>query len=60
MLNDKFSKKINFLENHVNIYNDKLTTINHDFDINNVRKADSIFIYGIPENGLNHELPSII
>ena len=53
---------MNFLENHVNIYNDKLTTINQDFNINNERNADSVFIYGIPENresGLDHELPSI-
>ena len=62
MLDNNFSKKINFLENHVNIYNDKLTTINQDFNINNVRNADSVSIYGIIKNresGLNHELPSI-
>ena len=62
MLDNKFSKKINFIENHVNIFNGKLTTINQDFNINNIRNADSAFIYGIIENresGLNHELPSI-
>ena len=62
MLDNKFAKSINFLENHVNIFNGKLTTINQDFNINNVRNCDSVFIYGIPENregGLNHELPSI-
>ena len=62
MLDNKFSKKINFIENHVNILNGKLTTINQDFNINNIRNADSVFIYEIIENresGLNHELPSI-
>ena len=62
MLDNKFSKKINFIENHVNIFNGKLTTINQDFNTNAIRNADSVFIYGIIENeerGLNHELPSI-
>ena len=62
MIDNKFSKKINFIENHVNIFNGKLTTIIQDFNINNIRNADSVFIYGIIENresGLNHELPSI-
>ena len=31
MLDNKFSKKINFIENHVNIFNGKLTTINQRF-----------------------------
>ena len=35
MLDNNFSKKINFLEIHVNIYNDELTTINQDFNNNN-------------------------
>ena len=46
----------------VNTFNGKLTTINQDFNINNIRNSDSVFIYGIIENresGLNHELPSI-
>ena len=42
MLDSKFSKKINFIENYVNIFNGKLTTINLDFNINNTRNADSI------------------
>ena len=62
MLDNKFSKKINFIENNVNIFNGTLTTIKQDFNINNIRNADSVLIYGIIENrksGLNHELPSI-
>ena len=62
MLDNRFSKKINFIENNVSIFNGKLTTINQDFNISNIRNADSVFIYGIIENeesGLNHELPSI-
>ena len=45
LLNDGYMKTINFLENHTRIFDDKITTINENFYINNVRNADSIYIY---------------
>ena len=46
-LDNKFTKKINFMENHTLIFDGKLEEINEDFAINNIRNSDSVFIYGI-------------
>ena len=62
MLDNKFTKKINFMENHTLTFNGKLKEINEDFAINNIRNSDSVFIYGIlntKKSGLNNDLPSV-
>ena len=62
MLDDKFTKKINFMENHTLIFDGKLKEINEDFAINNIRNSDSVYIYGIlntKKTGLNNDLPSV-
>ena len=46
-LNNRFIKKINFLEIHVKIFNGKFNIKRQDFNVNNVRNADSIFLYAI-------------
>ena len=46
-LDNGYIKTINFLENHVKIFNDKSNMNRQDFYLNNVRNGDSIFIYGI-------------
>ena len=45
LLNNGYIKTINFLENHTRIFDDKITTISENFYINNVRNADSVYIY---------------
>ena len=60
-LNNGFIKKVNFLENHVKIFNGKFNINRQDFYVNNIRNSDSIFIYGILDankKGLHHDLPS--
>ena len=55
-------KTINFLENHVKIFNDKFNINRQDFYLNNVRNGDSIYIYGILDankTGLNYDKPSV-
>ena len=62
ILNDGYVKNINFLENHTRIFNDKMSEINEKFYINNVRNADSIYMYGILDSnkeGLHYDLPSV-
>ena len=62
MLDNKFTKKINFMENHTLTFDGKLKEINEDFAINNIRNSDSVFIYGIlntKKTGLNNDLPSV-
>ena len=62
MLDNKFTKKINFMENHTLIFDGKLKEINEDFAINNIRNSDSVFICGIlntKKGGLNNDLPSV-
>ena len=62
LLNNGYSKSINFLENHTRTFDDKLTTINENFYINNVRNADSVYIYGILDSnktGFHFDLPSV-
>ena len=44
MLNEGYTKTINFLENHTRIYDDKMTEINENFYINNVRNCDSVYM----------------
>ena len=61
-LDNGYIKTINFLENHVKIFNDKFNINRQDFYLNNVRNGDSIFIYGILDankTGLNYDLPSV-
>ena len=62
MVDDGYTKNINFLENNVSIFNDKLSEIGENFYINNVRNADSVYIYGILDTnktGFQFDLPSI-
>ena len=62
MLDNKFTKKINFMESHTLTFDGKLKEINEDFAINNIRNSDSVFIYGIlnsKQTGLNNDLPSV-
>ena len=61
-LDNGYIKTINFLENHVKIFNDKFYINRQDFYLNNVRNGDSIFIYGILDankTGLNDDMPSV-
>ena len=62
LLNNGYTKSINFLENHTRIFDDKLTTINENFYVNNIRNADSVYIYGILDSnkeGFHFDLPSV-
>ena len=62
MLNDGYTKSINFLENQTRIFDKKLSTVNENFYINNVRNGDSVYIYGILDSnqtGFHFELPSV-
>ena len=62
MLNNKFTKKINFMKNHTLIFDGKLKEINEDFAINNIINSDSVFIMGIlnsKQTGLNNDLSSV-
>ena len=43
-LDNGYIKTINFLENHVKIFNDKFNIVRQDFYVNNVRNGD-IYIY---------------
>ena len=57
-----YVKTINFLENHVKIFNDKFNINRQDFYLNNVRNGDSIYIYDILDankTGLNYDMPSV-
>ena len=61
-LDNGYIKTINFLENHVEIFNDKFNINRQDFYLNNVRNGDSIYIYGILDankTGLNYDIPSV-
>ena len=61
-LDNGYIKTINFLENHVKIFNDKFNIVRQDFYVNNVRNGDSIYIYGILDsnkNGMHYDLPSV-
>ena len=62
MLNDGYSKTINFLECHTRIFNDKMSEINENFYVNNVQNCDSVYMYGIlnaSKEGLKYDLPSV-
>ena len=62
MLNDGYTKSINFLENQTRIFDKKLSTANENFYINNVRNGDSVYIYEILDSnqtGFHLELPSV-
>ena len=62
MLNDSYSKTINFLESHTRIFNDKMSGINENFYVNNVQNCNSVYIYGIlntNKEGLKYDLPSV-
>ena len=60
-LDNGYIKTINFLENHVKIFNYKFNINRQDFYLNNVRNGDSVYIYGILDankTGLNYDMPS--
>ena len=62
MLNNGYEKKINFMENHVKVYDEKIHGVDENFHINNVSKSDSVCIYAIDGNrktGLQNDLPSV-
>ena len=62
MLNDGYSKTINFLESHTRIFNDKMSEIIENFYVNNVQNCDSVHMYGIlntNKEGLKYDLPSV-
>ena len=62
MLNDGYSKTINFFECHTKIFNDKMSEINENFYVNNIQNCDSVYIYGILDTnkeGLKYDLPSV-
>ena len=62
MLNDGYSKTINFLECHTRIFNDKMSEINENLYVNNVQNCDSVYMYGIlntNKEGLKYDLPSV-
>ena len=61
-LDNGYIKTINFLENHIKIFNDKFNIVRQDFYVNNVRNGDSIYIYGILDankEGMHYDLPSV-
>ena len=61
-MNNGFIKKVNFQESHVKIFNDKFNINTQDFYVNNVRNADSIYLYGILDDnktGKHYDLPSL-
>ena len=61
-LDNGYIKTINFLENHVKIFNDKFNINIQDFYLNKVRNGDTIYIYGILDSnktGLNYDMPSV-
>ena len=62
MLNDGYTKNINFLKCHTRIFNDKMSEINENFYVNNVQNCDSVYMYGIlntNKQGLRYDLPSV-
>ena len=62
LLNNGYMKTINFLENHTRIFDEKKSTINENFYIDNVRNADSVYIYGVLDTnkeGFHFDLPSV-
>ena len=62
MLNDGYTKNINFLECHTRIFNDKMSEINENFYVNNVQNCDSVYMYAIlntNKEGLKYDLPSV-
>ena len=62
MLNDGYSKTINFLECHTRVFNDKMREINENFYVNNVRNCDSVYMYGILDSNkeaLKYDLRSV-
>ena len=62
MLNDGYSKTINFLECHTRIFNRKMSEINENFYVNNVQNFYSVYMYGIlntNKEGLKYDLPSV-
>ena len=62
MLNDGYSKNINFLECHTRIFNDKMFEINENFYVNNVQNCDSVYMHGIlntNKEGLKYDLHSV-
>ena len=59
-LDNGYIKTIDFLENHVKIFNNKFNINIHDFYL--VRNGDSVYIYGILDankTGLKYDMPSV-
>ena len=62
MLNEGYSKNINFLECHARIFNDKMSEINENFYVNNFQNCDNVYMHGIlntNKEGLKYNLPSV-
>ena len=62
MLNEGYTKNMNFLECHTRIFNDKMSEINENFYVNNVQNCDSVYMYGILNTNkerLKYDLPSV-
>ena len=62
LLNDGYIKSINFLENQTRTFDEKLSTVNENFCINNIRNADSVYVYGILDSnkeGFHFDLPIV-
>ena len=51
ILNNGYEKKINFMENHVKIFNEEMTGVDENFHINGID--------GNRNTGLQHDLPSV-
>ena len=47
MLDNKFTKKINFMENHTLTFDGKLKEINEDFAINNIRNSECFYTWNL-------------
>ena len=62
LLNNSYTKTINFLENHIRIFDEKLSEIGENFDINNVRNSDSLYSCAIlysNKEGFHFDLLSV-
>ena len=62
MSNNGYRIEMNFMENHVKIFNEEITGVDENYSINNVSNSDSVYIFGIDSNrktGLQHDLPSV-
>ena len=49
MLSDGYSKTITLLENHTKVFDNKLSEINENFYVNNIRNGESVYLYAISD-----------